>query len=251
MKNIAAIFAGGVGNRMGSSIPKQFLEIYGKSIIIHTLEKFQYNPNIDLIYVGCKEEYIPLLIEQTKRYGITKIPKEGILPGGESGQDTIYRVLKRIEEHNSKDDIVLIHDGVRPLIDDGIINKCIETTKKYGNAITCAKNVETPVYSENGITVEKTPNRDYMYVAKAPQCFHLSDILEAHDIIREKYPNYENSQIVDSCTLMRSVGKEVHIVNGNRSNIKVTTTDDYINLLSKMTAEDYMQLLKLTQKGEN
>ena len=109
-KNIAVIFAGGKGSRMGANIPKQFLKIYGKDIIIHTLEKFQYNNNIDLIYVGCIKEYIPYLESLVKRFNITKIPVGGIIPGGVSGQDTIYRVLKKAQEENFDNSIVLIHD---------------------------------------------------------------------------------------------------------------------------------------------
>ena len=89
VKNIAIIFAGGVGSRMGSEIPKQFLQVYGKEIIIHTLEKFQYNDNVDLIYVGCVEEYIHDFEQMVQKYHITKIPVDGIIPGGTSGQDTI------------------------------------------------------------------------------------------------------------------------------------------------------------------
>ena len=164
-KNIAIIFAGGVGSRMGSDIPKQFLKIYGKEIIIHTLEKFQYNDTIDLIYVGCIEEYLHELELLVQKYNITKIPLGGIIPGGTSGQDTIYRILKKAREDNSGKSICLIHDGVRPIINNDVINDNIEAVKKYGSAITAIKEFETPIVSKNGEDVEEILVRDTIYKA--------------------------------------------------------------------------------------
>ncbi len=245
--NIAIIFAGGTGQRMGSSIPKQFLEIYGKPIIIHTLEKFQYHDEIDKIYIGCKEEFIPYLKELVEKYHITKVFSDGILPGGDSGQDTIYKVLKRASENNPDDSIVLIHDGVRPLITSEVISKNIEGVKNNGTAITCTPCFETPVMSFDGKTVSETPARQYMYTAQAPQSFVLKDILDVHEQVRLTDPNYTGSGIVDSCTLARSVGREVCIIEGNRGNIKVTTPNDYIDLLARLNAEDQKQIYTLLE----
>ena len=247
-KNIAIIFAGGRGDRMGASIPKQFLKIYGKEIIIHTLEKFQYNDNIDLIYVGCIKEYIDELERLVKRYNITKIPLGGIIPGGSSGQDTIYKVLKKAQEENPDDSICLIHDGVRPLIEDQVINDNIESVKKYGSAITATKLFETPFISTDKVIVNQVLKRDNTYVAKAPQSFYLKDILKAHEMIRNTETGYNNPKIVDSCSLMIECGNTVHFVEGNRGNIKVTTVEDYITLLANLSVKDQEQIYRLNHR---
>lgn len=252
MKNIAIIFAGGVGERMGSNIPKQFLKVYDKEIIIHTIEKFQYNKQIDEIYVGCKEEYIDYLKELIKKYNITKIPENGIVPGGITGQDTIYNILIRAKEQNDGKSIVLIHDGVRPLINDELINKNIETVKEFGTSITCTQCFETPIISKDGKTVEEVLERKTIYMAKAPQCFILDEIINAHNIVRNKKKGYNDSKIVDSCSLFKTTGKDVHLIEGNRENIKVTTVEDYINLLATLSIEDQKQIfiLKSQERGK-
>lgn len=248
VKNIAIIFAGGVGSRMGSSIPKQFMKVYGKEIIIHTLERFQYNENIDLIYVGCIKEYIGELEQLVQKYQISKIPSGGIINGGTSGQDTIYKVLKRAREDNSGDSICLIHDGVRPIINDDVINANIESVKKYGSAVTVTKAFETPIISLNGSEISEVLERNLVYTAQAPQSFRLDDVLKAHEIIRSTDVGYNNPKIVDSCSLMKECGNSVHLVEGNRGNIKVTTQEDYIALLGNLEIDDYLQIFKLRNK---
>ncbi len=250
-KNIAIIFAGGKGDRMGSDIPKQFLKVYDKEIIIHTLEKFQYNENIDLIYVGCIKEYIPLLENLVKRFNITKIPIGGIIPGGSTGQDTIYRVLKKASEENFDDSICLIHDGVRPLINDKVINDNIISVKKYGSSITSTKAFETPIISVGGMNVDEILDRKTVYTAQAPQSFYLGEILAAHEKIRNTEMGYNNPRIVDSCSLMMECGKNVHLIPGNRGNIKVTTVEDYISLLANLTIKDQEQIYRLNHRESN
>ena len=247
-KNIAIIFAGGKGSRMGSSVPKQFLKIYGRDIIIHTLEKFQYNNNIDLIYVGCIKEYIPYLEGLVKRFNITKIPIGGIIPGGNSGQDTIYRVLKKAQEENFDNSIVLIHDGVRPLINDKVINDNIKNVKKYGSSITVTPAFETPIISLNGENVDEVIERKTVYTAQAPQSFFLGDIVKAHEQVRNTDLGYSNPKIVDSCSLMKEIGNNVHLTLGNRGNVKVTTVEDYITLLANLSIEDGARIFELSHK---
>jgi D-ribitol-5-phosphate cytidylyltransferase len=247
--NIAIIFAGGVGQRMGSSIPKQFLTVYGKPIIIHTLEKFQYNENIDLIYVACKEDLIPVFEEMVLKYQITKIPKGGIVAGGKTGQDSIYNALTAAAKENPSDSIVLIHDGVRPIITDDVINANIENVIEKGSAITCTPCFETPVISYDGQSVAELPKRKYVYTAQAPQSFRLGDVLKIHEKVRKENPEYLD--IVDTCTLMRTNGYDVSIVEGNRGNIKVTTPEDYIDLLARLSAEDQKEIFNLLNAREN
>ena len=243
MEKIAIIFAGGVGQRMGASIPKQFLNVYGKPIIIHTLEKFQYHEEIDKIYVACKEDLIPVFKTMVKKYNITKIPEHGIVAGGKTGQDSIYNALYAASLENSGDSIVLIHDGVRPLITPEVISRNIASVKEYGSAITCTPCFETPVVSYDGENVASLPKRKYVYTAQAPQSFLLGDILSMHEKVRKENPNY--TDIIDSCTLMQINGFHVRLIEGNRGNIKVTTPEDYIDLLSRLSAEDQKQIFEL------
>ena len=244
-KNIAVIFAGGTGKRMKSSIPKQFLKVYGKEIIIHTLEKFQYNQNIDLIYIGCIEEYINELKQLLKKYNINKVPENGIVAGGITGQDTIYNILCQVRKENSDDSICLIHDGVRPIIDDEIINKNIDSVKEFNSAITVTRAFETPIISTDGEKIDEVLNRNNVYTAQAPQSFYLCDILECHELIRKTSTGYNNPKIVDSCSLVKECGKEVHLIEGKRGNIKVTTYEDYATLLANLSINDYIQMIDL------
>nr|WP_296958106.1 IspD/TarI family cytidylyltransferase [uncultured Mediterraneibacter sp.] len=239
--NIAIIFAGGSGVRMGAGMPKQFLEINGKPIIIHTLDNFQNNPLIDKIYIACKSDYIEKLKYMIDYYRITKT--KGIVEGGKTGQDSIYNGLKYALKENPEDSIVLLHDGVRPYISDDVIEKNIESVKKYGTAITCTAFFETPVVSESRDIVEKMPLRKDMFTAQAPQSFRLGEIVAAHEKIRKTNPNYEN--IADSCNLFYNLGKEVHIVEGNRGNIKVTTPEDFYLLRALLQYRENEQILGL------
>lgn len=222
MSNIAIIFAGGKGVRMGCGIPKQFLEINGKPILIHTLELFQEHDEIDKIYVSVLEEYIKKTEKLIKKFNIDKVVK--VIPGGATAQDSIYQGLKAVEAENPADSIVLLHDGVRPFVSDDTISKNIQGVKENGNAITCTACYETILLSHEGQQVDKVPYRKETFSAQAPQSFRLADIIAAHDAIRAVNPSYED--MVDACTIMTTLGKDVHMIPGNRGNIKVTTPED-------------------------
>lgn len=220
--NIAIIFAGGSGVRMGAGIPKQFLEINGKPIIVHTLQLFQYHDKIDKIYISVLEQYIPYMQELVDEYHLRKVVK--IVPGGETAQDSIYNALKTAEAENEPDSVVLLHDGVRPFVSYEVISNNIESVKKHGNGITCTPCFETIMISEDGEKVDKVPYRKETFAAQAPQSFYLKDIIAAHDVVRATENRYEN--MVDACTIIRSQGIQAHMVMGNRGNIKVTTPED-------------------------
>lgn len=220
--NIAMIFAGGRGVRMGSGIPKQFLEIHGKPVLVHTLELFQEHDMIDKIYISVLEDYIGKTQKLVDRYGLDKVVS--IIPGGATAQDSIYNVLKDAEKENDGDSIVLLHDGVRPFVSYDTIKQNIESVQKYGSAITCTACYETILLSKSGEKVDSVPYRKDTFAAQAPQSFHLKDIIAAHDEVRAINPTYEN--MVDACTIMTTLGKEVHMIPGNRGNIKVTTPED-------------------------
>ena len=240
MKKVVVIFAGGTGQRMGDDIPKQFMKVQGREIIVHTLEKFDINDNIDEIIVVCIEDWIPYLNKLVARYDLEKVVS--VIPGGVSGQDSIFKGLDEAKKRYDNA-IVLIHDGVRPLITEETINKCVETVQEYGSAITVTPAFETPLVSYDGTVVEEMPPRKNVYTAQAPQSFYLSDIYRAHILEREINPDYEG--IVDSCNLMFKNGVQCHLVEGNRGNLKVTTPEDYITLLGNSQAEDFKQLIKL------
>lgn len=243
MKKIALIFAGGTGQRVGADIPKQFLQIYGKEIIIHTLELFENNKNIDEIYVACKEDWIPYLRKLLKKYELEKVT--GVFPGGNTGQDSIYRTLEKIKESNDNA-IVLIHDGVRPLVTEETINNCVKTTEEHGSAVPVVSCYETPIVSTDGVSVEEMPTRKNVYLAQAPQGYYLNDILEAHTKERIDNPSYDG--IVDSCGLMFKHGFNSYLIPGDRGNIKVTTPADFYTLINNFNIKDYEQIAILKKK---
>ena len=220
--NIAIIFAGGSGVRMGAGVPKQFLEINGKPILIHTLQLFQEHEDIDKIYLAMSQDFIRYTEQLVIDYRIDKMA--AIVPGGETAQDSIFHALERASQENPEDSIVLIHDGVRPFVEYGVIIDNIESVKKYGSAITSTLCYETILVSHDGQKVDEMPLRKESYSAQAPQSFYLKDIVEAHKAIRATENGYEN--MVDACTIYRALGRQPHMVIGNRGNIKVTTPED-------------------------
>lgn len=177
---------------------------------------------IDKIYISVLEDYIGKTQKLVDRYGLDKVVS--IIPGGATAQDSIYNVLKDAEKENDGDSIVLLHDGVRPFVSYDTIKQNIESVQKYGSAITCTACYETILLSKSGEKVDSVPYRKDTFAAQAPQSFRLKDIIAAHDEVRAINPTYEN--MVDACTIMTTLGKEVHMIPGNRGNIKVTTPED-------------------------
>lgn len=223
--NIAIIFAGGVGKRMKTNgIPKQFLEINEIPIIIHTLNIFNNTEQIDAIIIACVNTHIDYLKKLIEQYKISKV--KGIVNGGSTGQESIINALEKAKEISVSDsDIVLIHDGVRPIIDSKLIIDNIKCVKKYGTSITCLKQRETTIISKSHENVEEITNRDETYVARAPQSFYLDDIVEAE---RKSLKNGD-IECIDSCSVMKKYGKykNPHIVLCSNDNIKITTPEDY------------------------
>lgn len=243
-KNLAIIFAGGSGARMGSGLPKQFIEVNGKPIIIHTLELFDEHPLIDEIYIACKEDYIEQLERMIQKYCILKVKR--VVPGGKTGQDSIYNALCAAYENHKDESIVLIHDGVRPYVTNEVISENIRVVKEKGSAITCSSLFETPVISKGGENVDEVPERSDYFLAQAPQSFFLKDVLEAHIQTRRINPEYEG--IVDTCSLMRTLNKKVAIVKGNRGNIKVTTPEDLYTLRGLFQYREMEQIFGFNEK---
>ena len=244
--NIAIIIAGGVGSRLNGveSTPKQFLKVYGKPIIIHTLEIFQKNDRIDKIYISIVKSHFEYMKELVEYYHLTKVA--GITKGGATGQDSIYRALKMAQAENGEDSIVLIHDGVRPNITQDVINRNIENTKEKGSSITCTPCFETILISEDGKSPTSVPFRRQTYAAQAPQTFILKDVIEAHETERKINPEYKD--IIDTCTLFKKQGKSPSMIRGNFGNIKITTIEDLYILRSLIQYREDMEALGLEEK---
>lgn len=224
--NFAVVFAAGVGVRMGSETPKQFLPLDGVPVLLHTLLNFERHPSVDGIYLVVNADWIDQARVFAAEGGITKL--RGVTAGGASAQDSIYRGLRYVAEHEADDSVVLLHDGVRPYVTDDVITANIEAVKRYGSAITYTPCYETVVVSRDGKSIDSIPYRRESYTAQAPQSFRLRDIIAAHERIRSRPEGY--TDMVDQATIMHTLGCEVHLVPGNRGNIKVTTPEDLVTL---------------------
>ena len=242
MQSAALIFAGGTGARMTSRTrPKQFLELNGKPIIIHTLEYFEDSERIDFICVVCLDGWIDHLKGLLSRYGITKV--KYIVPGGQTGQDSIFNGIKATYEDTEKpeDCLVLMHDGVRPLISLQLIRDCISCAEENGNAVTVTRAWETIITVDETENIDDVIDRSRVRLARAPQCFRLDEIYKAHiDARREGY-----TEAIDSATLMRHYGKQLFTVEGPAENIKITTAADFYMARAIMEARENSQILGL------
>lgn len=237
--NIAVIFAGGSGLRMHTkSRPKQFLDLNGKPIIIYTLELFDNHPQIDAIVVACIENWIPFLEKQLRKFEITKVIK--VVPGGETGQQSIYNALFAAENAGTDDSIVLIHDGVRPLITEQTITDNINKVKQSGSCITCIPATETLVVRQTDGSLE-IPSRADSLIARAPQSFFLKDIIATH---RRALAEGRND-FIDSCTMMSQYGYKLGTIIGPMENIKITTPTDFFVLRAMMKVHEDQQIFGL------
>jgi 2-C-methyl-D-erythritol 4-phosphate cytidylyltransferase len=235
--NFAVIFAGGSGSRMHTkSRPKQFLEYQGKPIIIYTLELFDNHPMIDGIVVACVEEWIPFLEKMLKKFEINKVLK--IVHGGETGQDSIYNGLDAAKNcSKSETDVVLIHDGVRPLITEQTITDNINKVHEEGSCITCIPAMETFIVNQPDGSLE-IPTRADSQIARAPQSFYLKDILAAHEQARAEGRN----DFIDSCSMMHHYGYKLGRVIGPMENIKITTPTDYFIFKAMVEVHENQQI---------
>ena len=239
--NIVLIFAGGSGIRMSNSgKPKQFLQLYGKEIIIHTLENFEKHPQIDSIVVVCIESWIPFLKTLLEKYYISKV--KWIVPGGETGQGSIYCGLSAIKNTVPDDSVILIHDGVRPLITQQLISDCIASVIAYGNAITVTPEVETLVSIDtNDNKIIGITDRSKCFHAKAPQCFRFTDIWRGHTLAQAD----GFTDMIDSASLMRHYNYDLYTVQGNYENIKITTASDFYVFRALYEARENSQVFGL------
>lgn len=238
-KNIAIIFAGGTGQRMNSKTkPKQFLELHGKPLLVYTLETFNSHNEVDAIILVMLQEWIPFCKELAARYHIEKLVT--IVPGGSDAQESIFNGLSAAGELFGSDSIVLIHDGVRPLIDSDTISKDIECVVKNGNAITVSPAIETITIKGEEGEIGQIIDRSACELARAPQCFYLKDILIASTTSME-----DGLKFIDSASLMQHYGYKLYSVKGRPENIKITTPSDFYIFRAIIDAEENSQIFGL------
>ncbi|MBS4958723.1 MULTISPECIES: IspD/TarI family cytidylyltransferase [Clostridium] len=230
--NIALIIAGGVGQRTNQDIPKQFINVNDKPVIIYTLEAFQKHEEIDAIEVVCLDGWHDILSAYAKQFNITKLKK--IVSGGDNGQSSIRNGVYSISEKYSQDDMILVHDAIRPMVSEEIISDCIKTCKEYGSAITSIPCAEAMLYSTDKLKSDKIISRDELLRTQTPQAFTVGKLKSAHEEALKK--GITNS--VASCTLMIELGERVYFSKGSEKNIKLTTAEDFEIFRALLTAKN-------------
>jgi len=218
--NIALIIAGGRGMRMGQEIPKQFLTVYDKPVIAYTMEAFEKHPDIDAIAVVCVEGWESILSAYARQYHITKL--KHIIPGGANGQGSIRNGVFELEKHYAPEDIVLVHDAIRPMVSQDIISGCIATAREHGSAIVTVPCQEAMLETEDQLSTRSAYPREKLKRTQTPQGFPIGRLCAAHRRALEQ--GITNS--VASCTLMVELGETVWFCAGSEKNIKLTTPDD-------------------------
>ena len=235
--NVALLIAGGSGNRMHQDIPKQFITVNERPVIVYTLEAFENHPEIDAIAVVCIQGWEQVLWAYAKQFNITKL--KYIVPGGKNGQDSIRNGVFELEKHFDKDDIVLIHDAIRPMVSAEIISDNIRVAREYGNAITVIPCAEAMMQTEDGVVSVGSYPRDRLKRTQTPQAFKIGDICDLHR--RALEAGITNS--VASCTLKIEMGEQVYFSAGSEKNIKLTTVDD-IDIFKALLAAKRSEWLK-------
>ena len=218
--NVALIIAGGSGQRMNQDIPKQFINVYDKPVIIYTLEAFQKHPNIDAIAVVCLDGWQEILRAYAKQFNIFKL--KWIYTGGENGQESIKNGIMELKNECGNDDVVLIHDAIRPLVSQEIISDCISCCIKNESAITVIPCAEAMLLTNDRESSDAAIPRENLARTQTPQAFLLKKLIWAHTVAEEK--GIVNSTA--TCTLMIELGEKMFFSTGSEKNLKLTTTDD-------------------------
>ena len=220
MKSVALLTAGGVGSRTHQDIPKQFLHVNNKPIIIYTMEVFQQHPNVDEICVVILKGWEEVLWAYAKQFNITKL--KYVTVGGDSGQESIYNGLIAIKENSADDDIVLVHDGNRPMLGLDIITDSFVKFKEYGSAVAAIPCTEVVFVSPDGSESDKTIPREELWRTQTPHTYRLGELIAAHEEAKKR----GITNMAASCQLMAMLGKKTYFSKGSEKNIKITTTED-------------------------
>ena len=220
MANVCLIIAGGSGSRMHQDIPKQFLTVNERPVIVYTLQAFERHPQIDAIAVVCIQGWEQVLWAYAKQFNITKL--QYVIPGGLNGQESIRNGVCELERHFQPEDFVLVHDAIRPLVSEEIITDCIQVANKYGNAVTVIPCAEAMIETQDGVVSTGSYPRDCLKRTQTPQAFRMKEICNLHRRAIEK--GITNS--IATCTLMIELGEKVYFSKGSEKNLKLTTIED-------------------------
>lgn len=220
--NVAVIIAGGSGQRMGMDIPKQFICVYDKPVLLYTLEGFQKHPQIDAIEVVCIEGWEETVWSYARQYNITKL--KWMVPGGATGQESIRNGIFNLEDKCGPDDIIIIHDGIRPMVDAEVLTDVIVTCRRYGNAVTSMPYNEQIFVMDDEISTTKYIPRETLRRVSTPQAYKFGKLDWAyHEAFEKKIGIYGSSY---TNTMMVELGERLYFAAGSDKNIKLTTRDD-------------------------
>lgn len=222
MANIALIIAGGSGSRMGQDIPKQFINVYDKPVLIYTLEGFQKHPQIDAIEVVCIDGWHDVVWAYAKQFNITKL--QWIVSGGSTGQESIRNGVYNLKDKVSDDDIIIVHDGIRPLVDETVLTDVIIKAQKYGNAVTSLPYNEQIFVIDDEISTTKYIPRETLRRVSTPQAYRLDLLYSKYREAFEKEIGIYGSHYTN--TMMVELGVRLYFAAGSDKNIKLTTKDD-------------------------
>lgn len=232
--NVAMIIAGGVGSRTGNKIPKQFINVNDKPIIIYTLERFQKHQMVDSIEVVCLDGWHDILQAYAEQFGIAKL--KYVVSGGSSSQESIKIGLDNLKGVCGNDDIVVIHDGIRPMVDENIITSCIETCNDKGNGVTAYPVYEQIFETADGETADKYIPREGLRIVQTPQAYKYGEISDVYTEGFEKNIGIHGSAYAN--TLMSDMGNTLYFSVGSTKNIKITTKDDIAIFKAMLNAEN-------------
>lgn len=220
MKNVAIILAGGIGSRLGGPMPKQFLALNDKPVIVHTLENFQRNERIDSVVIVCVKDWIGYLQEIIEEYKISKVEK--IVEGGESGHDSTRNGIFSLRNELSSGDFIIIHDAARPILPQAALNELLDVAHEKGNASLAIPCYETVIFTDNGLSGDKQIDRSNLMRIQTPQAYEYSDMLELYE--RAEKDNKHNFIYAD--LVLIHYGKTVYFSKGFVNNIKITKKED-------------------------
>lgn len=236
--NIALLTAAGVGSRMHQDIPKQFLHINNKPVLLYTMEAFQQSPLIDEIIVISLENWKDMIWAYARQFEITKL--KYIVNGGDTGQESILCGLRELAKEHDNNDVVMVHDGNRPMVSQEVIADSLAVYRKYGSAVAAIPCIEAIFESDDGISSDVSFPREKLLRTQTPHTYTLGELLQAHDEAGKK----QIYNTAASCVLMQKLGKKIYFSKGSEKNLKLTTVEDvetfeaYLNTLNKT---DYLK----------
>ena len=227
--NVALILAGGVGNRVGAGIPKQFIEVCGKPVLAYTIEAFENHPEIDAVLVACVKSYMDYMWEMKETYGLHKV--KWVCEGGDTFQGSVLNGVRYLEDKINRDDIVLVHFGASPFITGDIISDCIRVCRDKDNAISTTdfyllsgKKKKTTSVSDKENYTDEYVNRDTVAIMNSPHAFN-------YGFVSDMYKEAIETGVIDTVephttTLMNAMGKKIYFALGSQNNIKITRKED-------------------------